>query len=82
MSKEGDFTSQPGQMEKMKFFSTQFLDEAYFYLYTTVNKLSMWFWGMESPENSHGKSSQTKSHHLGYHDQPWVNQPQIFLMKK
>ena len=38
-------------------FNTQFLDEAYFYLDRTVNKQSKWFWGMESPENSRGKSS-------------------------
>ena len=38
-------------------FNTWFLDEAYFYLDRTVNKLSKWFWETESPENSHEKSS-------------------------
>jgi hypothetical protein len=56
--KKGDLSLQPGQEEKYEIlFNTWFSDEAYFNLDGTVNEQKLRFWGMEPPEDFHGKNS-------------------------
>ena len=49
-------------------FNKWFLDEAYFYLYRTVNKLSTWFGGTESPEISMERADKEEKSPFGF---PW-----------